>query len=197
MSEKGWIRVPPRSGIWKAEHPGDSLEGKYIKKEQDSFRGRQNWKYCVESEHPCNINRKVMFYGTSGLNSAMNDIPTGYMIRIIYKKTHPNPAPKKQGFQEYEVYVWMDTEDPLYTKLYPQKNVPELKEVEDPEAKNTVENYVEIYKSENYNKKPTAEDLIKIAETDPDLSPEDLSRVKAEVASQIKTGQIKNGGEIK
>lgn len=193
--DKEWVKIPAKSGIWKAETPGDTLEGKYIDRISKPFKGRPNWKYCLESDHPVNVDGKVSFFGTDGLNSAMEDIPKGYEIKIVYRKTRPTADPKKQGFKVFDVYVNMSKTDPLYKKLYPEeteneKPAPEMKAKDDPEAISTIENYIEILTSQY--KEPTCEAIIKMASTDPDLKPKDLTRVKVQLVELHKQGKIKS-----
>ena len=199
--KKEWIRIPTKSGIWKAEKQGDTLEGTYIKREPKPFKGRPNWKYCFESDHEVNVDGKVSFYGTDGLNNALNDIPLGYDVKIVYKKTLMSADPKKNGFKVFEVFVKMSKDDPLYKKLYPYEETSnpgaEMNLKDDNDAKKLINNYTELYEADHHGQKPIAENLIKMAETDPDINNTMKSRVKAEVASQVKAGKIKSkGGKI-
>lgn len=114
-----WVKIPQKTGVWRAEQPGDSLEGKYVKRLNEPYMGRPNCKYIMESEHPDSVEGQISFYGTQGLNHALADIPTGYMIRIEYKGEKPSKDPKKKAFKLFDVYVRISKTDPLYPKLYP------------------------------------------------------------------------------
>jgi len=197
--DKQWIKIPTKSGIWKAKNKGDTLEGKYLNRESKPFMGRPNWKYCFASDHPVNVDGKVSFFGTDGLNSAMEDIPTGYDVKIVYKRTRRSADPQKQGFQEYDVFVNISKDDPLYKKLYQDEEnsnpKAEMNLKDDMEAKNLIDNYTDIHKGNHHDQDPTAEELIQLAESDPDIDDTMKSRVKAEVAAQVKAGKIKEGGK--
>ena len=66
---------------------------------------------------------------------------------------------------------------------------------DDMEAKNLIDNYTDIHKGNHHDQDPTAEELIQLAESDPDIDDTMKSRVKAEVAAQVKAGKIKEGGK--
>ena len=85
VEKKEWIKIPSKTGIWKAEEIGEELVGKYIKRESSSFQNRPNCKYTLESDNPVNVGGLVSFYGTEGLNNDMSDIPIGYNVKIIYR----------------------------------------------------------------------------------------------------------------
>lgn len=65
---------------------------------------------------------------------------------------------------------------------------------EDVEARNTIDNYNEIFQSEHHGQDPSAEDLIKMAKSDPDMNDEHITRFKTELAAQVKAGKIKSNG---
>lgn len=67
----------------------------------------------------------------------------------------------------------------------------EMSEFDDPEALSTIENYSDIFKSENYGSMPTANDIVKICDSDPDMKDNDKARIKKQLAELVKRGDIK------
>jgi hypothetical protein len=82
-------------------------------------------------------------------------------------------------FKEYTEYG-SETEEPK------SLGKSELADADDREAQNTIENYEDIYKSNNPGKEPKPQDIINMAETDLDLSDVELSRIKVQLARNIK-----------
>jgi len=196
VEEEEYVKVPDRSGIWRPEAIGDELLGKYVSKESAPFRGRPNYKYCLESDHPVNVDGYVKFYGTEGLNNGMSEVRKGDNIKIVFQGERPTDDPKKKAFKKFGVYILLKKSDPRYEKFKGENSRSEnqtLAKTEAPEARNMIENYVEIYKSNNYDVEPAAEDIIGMAKTDPDLDSNDLSRVKIQLAEMVKSGKIKSG----
>lgn len=200
--DKLWVKVPSSSGVWKGEQIGDEVEGIYLKRISAPFRGRDNWKYCIESSHPAAVDGKLIVYGTSGLNSAMDKIPTGYMIKIIYQGEKASRDPMHKPFKIYEVYAMMAKSDHLYNEFNANEkcekkedNSSELKDHDDPTARNTINNFIEILKDQK--QKITCEAVIKFAESDPDLKAEDFTRIKLELIRMHKEGKIKSAKDVK
>jgi hypothetical protein len=203
IADKIWVDIPSRSGIWKAVEPGDQIEGIYLKKTNAPYRGRPNWKYCFESDDPLAVDGKISFFGTESLNGALEDVLIGKMVRIIYKGERPSSDKMKKPFKVFQIQAFLAPSDPLYKKYSDvetedgestpspsnEPKIPgkaELADADDSDAQNTIENYEDIFKSDNFNKKATPQDIINLAETDPDLDEVDLSRVKAQLARNIK-----------
>lgn len=67
----------------------------------------------------------------------------------------------------------------------------EMSEVDDPEALSTIESYSDIFKSENYGSMPTAKDIIKLCDSDQDMTDHDKIRIKKQLAELVKRGDIK------
>lgn len=62
---------------------------------------------------------------------------------------------------------------------------------DDPEAVNMIEHYRELFKSKNYNEEPKASNIIIEMQHDKDLTSEEQSRIKKQLAEMIKRGDIK------
>jgi len=196
--EKIWVKMPNKSGVWKAEKKGDEITGKYLKKLPAPFMNRPNSKYCLESDHPLNVGGKVTIYGTQGLNNAMEDVPIGYKVRIVYQGDSKKSDPNKKPFQNYDVYVLMSKEDELYQKILdetgdpsqaPQKsNASTMKLNDAPSIRQQIDGYIEIMESQFLT--VTCEALIKFISSDPDLDAIVFSRIKAEIVAMNKAGEI-------
>ncbi len=193
--KKEWVKVPSKSGVWKAEAVGETLEGIYLKRVSSPFRGRNNWKYCIESDHSIAVDGIVTVFGTTGLNSAMDDIPTGYKIKIVYQGEKPASDPMHKAFKKYDVYAEISKSDPLYNRLCPGTEIsktssPEMKLKEDPEARNTIDHYIEVMKEQHLV--ITCKAVILYIESDPDFDEncEDMTRVKLELVRMHKSGEI-------
>lgn len=118
---KEWVDIPSKSGIWKAVEPGDQIEGTYISKRKAPYRGRPNWQYCFESDDPLAVDGKISFFGTEGLNGALEDKLIGYKLRIIYKGERPSADKMKKPFKVFQVQGLFAPSDPLY-KEYKGEN---------------------------------------------------------------------------
>ena len=192
MEEKIWVRIPKKSGTWKGINPGDELIGTYLKKLPDSFRGTPKTKYCFETEHPQAVDGKLVVYGTEGINNQLEDELIGCKLKITFKGTQPTADPKKKAFKIYDIEAFIAPSHPKYneytneTKESKSPGKAQLADADDREAQNTIENYEDIYKSNNHEKEPKPQDIINIAETDPNLSDVKLSRIKVQLAHNIK-----------
>jgi hypothetical protein len=203
--KKIWVKMPNKSGVWKAEKKGDEITGKYLKKLPAPFMNRPNFKYCLESDHPLNVGGKVLIYGTTGLNNAMEDVPIGYKVRILYQGDSKKSDPTKQPFQKYDVYALMDKEDPLYQKILtetgditqaPQGNSNGgMRTKSYPEARVMIDHYLEVLKDKF--KPLNCESVLKKAEADTDLESEDLTKIKLELIEMHKAGEIKRAQPFK
>jgi hypothetical protein len=200
--EKQWIKAPIKSGRWVPQAEGDELVGVYLESEKGSFRGKPNCKYMFKTDNPSANSDGVAFvYGTDAINEGMKDIPKGYMVKITYHGEKPTPDPKKKAYKVFEVCAFIDKDDPLYQKWYPDEGGeaspgPEMNIKDYPEANNLIMNYTEIYQADHHGQNPAAEDLIQMAETDPDVDDTMKSHVKAAVANQVKNGKIKEKGGV-
>lgn len=194
-----WIRVPSKSGIFKFKKPGDTLEGKYLKRESKPFRGRPNWKYCLASDNPSSVDGKISFFGTDVLNGAMDQIPEGAMVKIVFKKTKPSADPQKQGLKDFDVFVWISRDDPLYKQLYPEESEDgeaapgqELQTQDHTKTDELIECYKDILKDKTPYKKITCEAIIKEAEADEELEPAQLTNIKLRLIDLYKKGEIES-----
>ncbi len=188
--KRNWVPVPHKNGIWDPSLEDNILEGKYIKKEPAPFRGRPNTKYMLESEHLVNVGGKVCFYGSAVLNADMIDIPFGYYIKLEFKGVSPSKDPSKKGTKLFEIEVDMPKDDPLYKKLYPndENQTSGMRTKSYPEARNMIDHYLEVLKDEF--KPLNCESVLKKAEADGDLKPEDLTKIKLELIEMHKAGEI-------
>lgn len=191
--QKGWFEIPVKS-VWKAVNVGDEIEGKYLKRESTLFRGKPNYKYCLESNHPVNIGGEVTVYGNDGLNNSMEDIPIGHKVKIVYKGDINNTDPKKTALKLFDVYSWIGKTETLnkkfvFNKNNNKKNGPTLAFGEDIEAKNIIEHYTELL--EDQYQPITDGSIIRMAESDPDIANKDLIRVKIQLVEMVKSGEIK------
>ncbi len=192
--QKIWVKIPKKSGTWKGINPGDELIGTYIKKLPDSFRGAPKTKYCFATTHPQAIDGKIIVYGTEGINSQLEDELIGCEIKITYKGTQPTADPKKRPFKIYDIEAFLTPSHPKFKEYteYDDEEEPkgpgksELADVDDSEAQNTIENYADIYKSNNNGKEPKPQDIINMAESDPDLTDVELSKIKVQLAHNMK-----------
>lgn len=196
--KKEWVKVPSKNGVWKGESIGDELTGIYLRRVSARYMDRDNWKYCVESDHILAIDGIVTVFGTTGLNSAMEDIPTGYKIKIVYQGEKPPSNRMHKPFKKYDVYAEISESDPLYKKLVggnkTQNSGAELKTGEDREARNTIDHYIEVMKDQHLV--ITSDTVILYIESDPDFkkNSDDMIRIKAEMARMQKAGEIKKNG---
>jgi hypothetical protein len=195
MEQKIWVKIPKKNGTWKGVNAGDELIGTYLKKLPDSFRGAPKTKYCFASDHPNAVDGKIIVYGTEGINNQLEDELIGCKMKIMFKGTQPTADPKKRPFKIYDIEVFMAPSHPKfmeYTEAANDNEEPkspgkaELADADDREAQNTIENYEDIYKSNNHGNEPKAQDIINMAETDPDLSDVELSRIKVQLAHNMK-----------
>jgi hypothetical protein len=135
-------------------------------------------------------------YGTDAINEGMKDIPKGYMVKITYHGEKPTPDPKKKAYKVLR-YAHSSTRMIPFTRNgTPDEGGeaspgPEMNIKDYPEANNLIMNYTEIYQADHHGQNPAAEDLIQMAETDPDVDDTMKSHVKAAVANQVKNGKIK------
>lgn len=128
------------------------------------------------------------------MNGLLADELVGSKLKIIYKGEKKNADPKKKPFKLFDIEAFLAPSHPKfkeYTEAAESEepktpNKSELADADDSEAQNTIENYEDIYKSNNHGKEPTAQDIINLAETDPDLSEVELSRIKVQLAHNIK-----------
>jgi hypothetical protein len=205
--KKEWVNIPTKMGLWKPETPGDTLIGKYIKKCPSSFMGRKNWEYLFESSHPEAVKGEISFYGTMGLNNALDDKLIGYDVKIVYEGEKKGLDPKKKPFKLFKVKGLFAPSDPLYKEYteYDEKikndndevkppassdnSSSSLKTNDDPEAMNMVD----FYKGElkRNNKEETADNVINLANNDEELTSEHLTRLKKHLADMVKAGEIK------
>jgi hypothetical protein len=204
MADKQWVEAPEDTGRWCPTNKGEKLAGIYIEKKYKPFRGRDNWAYYLKTDNSIADSDGIAFvYGSITLNRQMKDVPENedYELEIEFEGKKPNADPKKNATLLYKVRANITKDDPLYKKWYPEEDgeseappAAEMNLKDDNEAKNLINNYTEIYQADHHSQKPTAEDLIKLAETDSDIDDTMKSRVKAEVASQVKAGKIRSKG---
>ena len=194
--EKGiWVKIPKKNGTWKGVNPGDELIGTYLKKLPDSFRGAPKTKYCFATEHPNAVDGKIIVYGTEGINNQLEDELIGCKLKITYRGTQPTADPKKRPFKIYDIEAFLTPSHPKFKEYMEYANdieepkspgKAELADADDSEAQNTIENYEDIYKSNNHGKEPKPQDIINMAESDPDLTDVELSRIKVQLAHNMK-----------
>jgi len=94
----GWIKVPDLDDLWCPTNVGDSVEGVYIKKEENVGRNHATMYTLKDID---GMENKI--FGTVGLNKKMADIPIGYEVGIIYKGEKPS-APPKKAFKIFDVF---------------------------------------------------------------------------------------------
>ncbi len=192
--QKGWFEIPVKRSVWTAVNVGDEIEGKYLKKESTLFRGRPNYKYWLESNHPLNDRGKVIVDGTDHLNNLMEDVPIGHKVKIVYKGERRSADPQKTAFKLFEVYSSIMETEQLNKKFIinnSKKNGPTLAFGEDLEAKNIIEHYKLLL--EDQYQPITDGSIIKLAESDPDITSKNLMRVKIQLKEMVKTMEIKSG----
>jgi hypothetical protein len=201
--KKEWIEVPNNSGRWIPEKPGDTLIGVYLEKKPAPYKGRDNYKYILESSNPSAVDGTILVYGTDGLNSAMDKIPFQTKLKILYDGEIPSKDPVKKPFKKFKVCYYGSKGDDLYKKLYPEESQEtsktsgaEMKLKEDPEARNTIDHYIEVMKEQHLV--VTCEAVILYIKSDPDFdeNSEDMTRVKFELMRMFKAGEIKRAKEI-
>ena len=193
--KKEWIPIPNNSGRWIPEKPGDELIGVYLERKPAPYKGRENYKYLFESDNKDAVDGVVLVYGTDGLNSAMDKIPVKTKLKILYDGERPPGDPMKKPFKLFKVCYYGSKGDDLYKKLYPDdgnenkvKSGNTLAASEDKEARNTIDNYIEILKSQY--QKVTCESIIEMASSDPDLKPADLTRIKVQLVEDVRAGKL-------
>ena len=72
------------------------------------------------------------------------------------------------------------------TPRYANNNTtPTLKTTDDTNIQKIIQQYTEIHQAEHHNKKPSPNDILKLAKTDPDLTPQQLTQIKHTLAQQI------------
>ncbi len=192
--QKGWFEIPVKKSVWEAENVGDEIKGKYLKRESTFFTGKLNYKYCLESNHPVNVEGRVTIYGNDGLNDLMEDVPIGNKVKIVYKGDRSNSDPKKTSLKLFDVHSWIVKTESLNKKFVVnktniKKNGPTLAFGEDLEAKNIIKHYTELL--EDQYQLITDGSIIRMAESDPDIASKDLMRVKIQLVEMVKSGEIK------
>jgi uncharacterized protein YbcC (UPF0753/DUF2309 family) len=134
-------------------------------------------------------------YGTEGLNSLLEDALIGSKIKIIYQGEKSGADPKKKAFKMFDIEAFIAPSHPKYMEYTEAANdneepkspgKAELADADDSEAQNTIKNYEDIYKSNNHGKEPKPQDIINMAESDPDLTDVELSRIKVQLAHNMK-----------
>jgi|GEM_PF-6580891 len=129
------VRIPETSNRWEPKQSGERLVGKYCKKTPTDFRGKKNFLYAVKTDnHPSADDEGfVVFFGTSVLNDTLGKISAGYDVDITFRGTKPSPDPKRKPKMLFDVELWLDPNDPILKKLYPdglpgdiQKQIDEL-----------------------------------------------------------------------
>ncbi len=116
-------------------------------------------------------------------------------LKLHIKGTKPTADPKKRPFKIYDIEVFIAPSHPKFKEYTEYENEEEepksagkagLADADDREAQNTIENYQDIYKSNNHGNEPKPQDIINMAESDPDLTDVELSRIKVQLAHNIK-----------
>jgi hypothetical protein len=192
--QQGWFKIPVKKSVWTAVKIGDEIEGKYLKRESTLFRGRPNYKYWLESNHPLNDGGKVTVDGTDHLNNLMEDVPIGHKVKIVYKGERRSADPQKTAFKLFDVHSSIVKTEQLNKKFIINdntKNGPTLAFGEDLEAKNIIEHYKLLL--EDQYQPITDGSIIKMAETDPDITSKNLMRVKIQLVEMVKSKEIKSG----
>ncbi|MBZ2166365.1 hypothetical protein [Methanobacterium spitsbergense] len=197
IADKIWVDVPNKRGIWDPTQEDEELVGTYLKKVSAPYMGRDNSLYCMESDHPESVEGKISFYGTTALNNLMEDALVGKKLRIIYKGEKKTGDPKKRPFKKFNIQALLAPTDPLYKKYteginensIKNESAPSLKTNDDPLAAATVAHYRTLFKVPP--KEVTAEMVLQVASEDTDLSPEDMSKVKVQLAAMVKADEIK------
>jgi hypothetical protein len=115
------VTIPETSNFWGPKKEGERLVGMYCKKEPSTYMGRKNTVYTVKSEtHPIRDKEDmVKFYGTVVLNDVLGKIKPGYEVEIIYRGEQPSKDPKKKPTKLFDVKFWVDPNDPILEKIYP------------------------------------------------------------------------------
>jgi hypothetical protein len=112
-----------------------------------------------------------------------------------YQGEKSGADPKKKPFKMFDVEAFIAPSHPKYQEYMEAANdneepkspgKAELADTDDREAQNTIENYEDIYKSNNHGNEPKPQDIINMADSDPDLSDVELSRIKVQLAYNIK-----------
>ncbi|MDH7506226.1 MAG: hypothetical protein QHH15_00360 [Candidatus Thermoplasmatota archaeon] len=115
----------------------------------------------------------------------LNKAKVGDGVKITYEGRKDKE--KEEGF--YHSFIVM-------RKLFePDEKIAEqpktLVDNDDPEAMTMIEHYKELFKSKNHNKEPTATNIIMEMAHDKDLTSEEQTRIKKQLAEMIKRGDIK------
>ena len=203
-----WIDITPKHGIWKPTQPGDTITGTLLTTIPAPYKGRPNTKYCLQTNHPEAINQKIIIYGTYCLNKTLKDPELiGKTIKITYKGETPNQSdPMKKPFKKYKIQIQLKPQDPLYTKYTTNNNKNTsptqanntnntLKQTDDTQIQQIIQQYIQIHQAEHPHTKPTPTDILKLAQTDPDLTTQELLAIKNILAKKItqKNGTKKGG----
>ncbi len=129
------------------------------------------------------------------MNNLLEDSLIGCKIKIIYQGEKRGADPTKKPFKMFDVEAFIAPSHPKYQEYMEAANETEepkspgkaeLADADDREAQNTIENYQDIYKSNNHGNEPKPQDIINMAESDPDLTDVELSRIKVQLAHNIK-----------
>jgi len=181
---EGWELVPDEDDFWCPSNEGDWVAGIYVKKEDDVGINHATV-YTLN-----NTEGENKIFGTFGLNKKMAGIPIGYEVGIIYKGEKPSKPPKKP-FKLFEVHKRkIDNHDEAIPPASSDiKNT--LGDVDDPESRQAIIDYTDIYKSENHGKEPKPQDIINLAETDPEMSDMQVLGIKTQLAKDHKNKKAK------
>ena len=197
--EKIWIDITPKHGIWKPTKPGEEITGKLLTTIPAPYKGRPNTKYCLQTQHPDAINQKIIIYGTTCLNKTLtNPELINKTIKITYKGETTNTSdPLKKPFKKYKIQIHKN--DPLYKKYTQQpqdnttpqqnNNTATLKTTDNTKIEEIITQYTEIHQSQHPHTKPTPQQIITLAETDPDLTTTQLTQIKNTLTQKNKRNQ--------
>ena len=168
---------------WTPTKKGDEITGVYVKR-RENVGARDYTFYILRLE--TGETRDVL--GTTLLDVMMDQISIGWEVRIVYQGEN-KPIPPHQGLKLFDVYkrpADLDTTTGAAGEDEPEQSGAGLVDKDDPEAKNMIEHYENMLR--NQNRVVTPEAVIQIAESDPDREATDLSRLKVQLARNLKAG---------
>lgn len=200
----GWeIHSHNISDFWKPLEVGDEVKGIFLEKRE--FQGKRG-PFC--SFLLLTKNGIVGVREHTTMEEELDDLVKGEMLWITYMGEAESPTTgntyKKYFIRRKNLNLKGDftsaadikkTEKPQAREEAREQGVDQKKDVQslnkndDPESLAMIEHYKELLKDQH---KPINDrSVVKMAESDPDLTPEDRTRIKVQVVELVKNKQLK------
>lgn len=206
----GWeIHSHSISDFWSPKDVGDEVKGIFLEKRkfQGKYKNQNDGSFC--SFLLLTKNGIVGVREHTTLEEELDDLVKGEMLWITYMGEAESPSTgntyKKYFIRRKNLNLTGDftsaadikktensqarEEPPDQGREDQQKDVQSLNKNDDPESLAMIEHYKELLKDQH--KPINDKSVVKMAESDPDLTPEDRTRIKVQVVELVKNKQLK------